>query len=48
MFVGSHDNFGKRYENKINLIFENWPKLYIGLNANLKFKSCIDSSLYVT
>ena len=34
IFVLSLDNFDKsRYENKLKLIFDQWPKLYLGLNA---------------
>ena len=38
MVNGTVLNFGKRYKDDLMVIFDPWPKLYLGLNAlsNLK------------
>ena len=33
MANGTLLNFGKRYENKLGVIFDQWPKLHLGLDA---------------
>ena len=33
IFVCSYLSFGKRYENKLKLIFDQWPKFYMGLKV---------------
>jgi hypothetical protein len=33
MVNGTMLNFGKRYEDDIRVIFDQWPKLHLGLNA---------------
>ena len=32
MVKGSMLNFGKRYEDDLRVIFDQWPKLYLGLD----------------
>ena len=33
MVNGTLLNFGKGYEDDLNVIFDQWPKLYLGLDA---------------
>jgi hypothetical protein len=33
MVNGSQLNFGKRYEDNLRVIFDQWPKLHLGLDA---------------
>ena len=33
MVNGSLLNFGKGYENNLRVIFDQWPKLHLGLDA---------------
>jgi hypothetical protein len=33
MVNGTLLNFGKRYEDKLRVIFDQWPKLHLGLDA---------------
>ena len=35
---GLFNNFGKRYEKKLRFIFDQWPKLYINLNAQVEIQ----------
>ena len=33
MVNGTLLNFGRRYEDNLRVIFDQWPKLYLGLDA---------------
>ena len=33
MVDGTQLNFGKRYEDNLRVIFDQWPKLHLGLDA---------------
>ena len=33
MVTGTLLNFGKRYEDDLKVIFDQWPKLYLGLDV---------------
>ena len=38
IFLCPLSDFGKRYKNKLNVSFDQWPKLYLGLNGQPKIQ----------
>ena len=47
MVNGTLLNFGKRYEDNLRVIFDQWPKLHLGLDA-LSIKKILKGVYYLT
>ena len=47
MVNGTLLNFGKRYENDLRVIFDQWSKLHLGLDALSVIKKCTALSFMI-
>ena len=49
MVNGTLLNFGKRYEDDLRLIFDQWPKLHLDLDApsNQKVLQAVQQSMFI-